>query len=326
MAGRRKTTDAPLTPGWYPDPWSATGIGERYFDGKRWGSTERPRSGHSTVERKQRARTRDDGSRRFPRARVVVAVLFIVGAALVVSQLQQGGSDSGSSASALTDRPPPSREEAAKPLGAPAPVPTGTGQYEMLANQRDHPKTPIAFDPCRPIHYVVNSEGAPSDGMKLIHDAVARVETATGLHFIDDGATTEAPDKNRPPYQPKRYDDSRWAPVLVAWSDETSFPSLAGYIAGIGGAQAVAGSDGRFMYATGLVVLDRDQMSESALPDRGEARAIVLHEFGHLVGLDHTSDRNQIMFSEGQFNVRDYGDGDLRGLARLGTQACFPGL
>jgi len=252
-------------------------------------------------------------------------VVFIVGAALVVSQLQQGGSDSGSSARA-TDRPPPSREEASKPLGTPAPAPAGTGQYEVLANQRDRPKTPIAFDPCRPIHYVVNSEGAPSDGMNLIHDVVGRVETATGLHFIDDGATTETPDKNRSAYQPKRYDDSRWAPVLVAWSDESTFPSLAGYIAGIGGAQAVAGNGGRFMYATGMVVLDREQLSESALPDRGNARAIVLHEFGHLVGLDHTSDRNQIMFSEGQFNVRDYGDGDLRGLALLGAQACFPGL
>jgi predicted Zn-dependent protease len=55
-------------------------------------------------------------------------------------------------------------------------------------------------------------------------------------------------------------------------------------------------------------------------------RAIILHELGHLVGLDHTSDRGQIMFSEAEFNVRDYAPGDLRGLARLGTQACFPGV
>jgi hypothetical protein len=65
------------------------------------------------------------------------------------------------------------------PLGAPALVAAGTGQFEVLAHQRDHPTTPVAFDPCRPIHYVVNVDGAPSDGLKLLQDAVARVGTAT---------------------------------------------------------------------------------------------------------------------------------------------------
>ena len=52
----------------------------------------------------------------------------------------------------------------------------------------------------------------------------------------------------------------------------------------------------------------------------------MLHEFGHLVGLDHTADKHEIMFSEADFNVRDYGIGDLRGLALLGTQPCDPGI
>ena len=55
-------------------------------------------------------------------------------------------------------------------------------------------------------------------------------------------------------------------------------------------------------------------------------RAVMLHELGHLVGLDHTSDRHQIMFSESQYNVLDYGGGDLRGLALLGKQACYPNV
>src|SRR5437763_9479857 len=37
----------PDVPGWYADPWSATGTGERYFDGKRWGTTERPLGRHT---------------------------------------------------------------------------------------------------------------------------------------------------------------------------------------------------------------------------------------------------------------------------------------
>ena len=39
----RGKPENPSGPGWYPDPWSADGKGERYFDGKRWGTTERPR-------------------------------------------------------------------------------------------------------------------------------------------------------------------------------------------------------------------------------------------------------------------------------------------
>jgi hypothetical protein len=35
-------SEQPSAPGWYPDPWSATGAGERYFDGDRWRTTERP--------------------------------------------------------------------------------------------------------------------------------------------------------------------------------------------------------------------------------------------------------------------------------------------
>ena len=46
----RGQPEKPSGPGWYPDPWSADGKGERYFDGKHWGSTERPRGRHTTVD------------------------------------------------------------------------------------------------------------------------------------------------------------------------------------------------------------------------------------------------------------------------------------
>ena len=138
--------------------------------------------------------------------------------------------------------------------------------------------------------------------------------------------TTEVPDKGREPFQPGRYDRRRWAPVLIAWADETSYPQLAGYIAGVGWPQPTYASSGKLVDVTGEVVLDGQQMATAQLPDRGEAQAIVLHELGHLAGLDHTSDKSQIMYSENQFNVRSYADGDLRGLAALGSQSCFPGV
>lgn len=52
----------------------------------------------------------------------------------------------------------------------------------------------------------------------------------------------------------------------------------------------------------------------------------MLHELGHLVGLDHTADRHEMVFSESDYEVTDYGPGDRRGLALLGTQGCHPDL
>jgi hypothetical protein len=161
--------------------------------------------------------------------------------------------------------------------------------------------------------------------MTLIKSAFARLRTATGLHFIADGTTTEAPSKDRAAFQPARYGKNRWAPVLIAWRDESTFPELAGYIAGATSPLAEPADDHEDLeYVTGQVVLDSQQLSIAKIPDRRDVRAVMLHEFGHLVGLDHTADRHEIMFSEGQSNVIDYGPGDLRGLAKLGTQPCFP--
>ena len=228
-----------------------------------------------------------------------------------------------STVSHLTERPPASAEEATHPLGTPAATPKGHGKFEFVRTQPGGPKTPVAFDPCRPVHYVVNLKGAPTDGLSLIKRAIARVHTATGLKFEYDGPTTEAPAKDRPPYQPNRY-GKRWAPVLIAWRTADEYPTLSGYVAGIGGAQAVSVNGGELVNVTGELVLDREQLSEESTSDRGQVRAIILHELGHVVGLDHTSDQSQLMFSEARFNVRDYADGDLRGLGILGTRQCFP--
>ena len=175
------------------------------------------------------------------------------------------------------------------------------------------------------MHYVVNRAGEPPDGQELVAAAIARLHEATGLEFTADGPTDEEPNKERAAYEHDRYPD-RWAPVLIAWSDEQAFPLLAGYVAGIGSAVPAPADSGDLAYVSGQVVLDREQLDPAVLADRNEAKAVILHELGHLVGLDHTSDQTQLMFSEAQFSVQDYGVGDLRGLAALGSQRCYPEL
>ncbi len=54
-------------------------------------------------------------------------------------------------------------------------------------------------------------------------------------------------------------------------------------------------------------------------------QAVILHEVGHVLGLAHVNDPNQLMYPRGS-HVTDYGPGDLAGLARLGASTCAPWL
>jgi hypothetical protein len=187
--------------------------------------------------------------------------------------------------------------------------------------------TPVAYDPCRPIHYVIRHQGEPAGGEQIITDAVLRVSQATGLPFTYDGATSEAPSRQRPSYQPKRYGD-RWAPVLISWATPQENPDFAADVAGEGGSASV-GLPGRpSAYVTGAVELDARQMASILQrPEGGQVvRAIVLHEFGHLVGLGHVIDASELMYPQSQAGVTDFGAGDLAGLGVLGRGACFPDL
>ncbi|MEP6854377.1 MAG: peptidase, partial [Pedococcus sp.] len=53
-----------------------------------------------------------------------------------------------------------------------------------------------------------------------------------------------------------------------------------------------------------------------------QARAIVMHELSHLVGLTHVMKDDEIMFAENNGRTT-FGDGDLEGLRRLGVGRCF---
>jgi hypothetical protein len=325
---------APLAPGWYPDPWSATGEGERYFDGHKWGSSERPLGGHSVLVEEPDAGPpkRELGRSRRPLIAIAVFTALVLAVWGIPKLFHSGGSSTSHNGSAPSapaikndSAPSASQEEATEPLGRPATPPAGSGGYVVRMYQPRDKSKPVAWDPCRPIHYVVDSSGAPADGSQLVEQAVARVSEATGLHFVADGATSEAPMQGRPAYQPDRY-GNRWAPVLIAWSNAAAFPALAGSVTGATSAVPVTAPDHRLVYVSGQIVLDNGALSRASEPNRAAARAGVLRKFGHLVGLANTSERTQLISSDPAPTIRDYQAGDLRGLALLGSQACAPGL
>jgi hypothetical protein len=207
-------------------------------------------------------------------------------------------------------------------LRDPADVPPG-GSYAFLENQPDNPNEPVAWDPCDEIHYEINPEGAPDDAddtEEFVEEAIEVVAHYTGLEFVYDGRTDRRPEWNRQ-FAPTI---GRHEPVLISWATEDEVPELEDEVAGIGGAVAVAVDPGGWLrYVTGGVTLDSDAFEDmgDVFGDGGERRAILLHELGHLVGLDHVDSADELMYPD-NVGRRDFATGDLNGLNAVGNGRC----
>lgn len=220
--------------------------------------------------------------------------------------------------------PPPGIEAAGAPLGVP-PATTGSSAY-VLHPVPDQDQQFVAYDPCRPLHYVIRPDFAPPGTDRLVRESVAAVSEATGLQFVEDGQTDEAPSADRDSYQPDRY-GKRWAPILIAWSTPEESPDLAGRVAGTGGSSSVRIDGEPYVYVTGQVHLDAPALAQMLAAPDGPAlvRAVIMHELAHVVGLGHVKDRTQLMHEENSGQL-DFGEGDRAGLVLLGTGKCVPRL
>ena len=150
------------------------------------------------------------------------------------------------------------------------------------------------------------------------------VSERTGLDLVLDGHTTRRPASGRPGGRPAGLaPTARDRPVLVSFATADEVPALAGRVAGIGGSSWSQDVPGHLSYGTGEITLDADAFRGVIRGAQGPqlARAIVLHEFGHLVGLAHVHDQDELMNKENQ-GLLDFGPGDLQGLSMLGQGRC----
>ena len=201
--------------------------------------------------------------------------------------------------------------------GSPPEYTAGEGSYKFLLTQRSSDE-PVGYDPCQPIEYSVNPNGAPSDWEDLVDTAVSHTKWATGLKFDDVGTTDDRPFN---PLQRGSFSGTP-RPVVIGFADADELEDLEGDVAGLGGSLAVRGSLSREYFVTGSIALDTDVFDgPSGGSERLAMQAVVDHEFGHLVGLDHVDDTGELMY-ESSLGRSDYGPGDLEGLARLGSIPC----
>lgn len=242
----------------------------------------------------------------------------------------------GGSTTASPDGPPAGVGAMEAPIGEPINPPPGPDNYAFIATRSGADsiaEEPVTWDPCRPIHYVTSGI-APQEGQEILASAFKRVSEITGFKFVNDGPTSEVPTLGRNIYQPDVYGE-RWAPILVAWTAPQQIPDLAGDTIGLGGGVTVVSPQGEQAFVSGILFLDLPQIEAQLSqpgPDvdhaqrRRAIRSVMLHEIGHIMGLQHVGDPEQLMFPEARPGVWDFGVGDIRGLYRLATGPCVPGL
>ncbi len=215
--------------------------------------------------------------------------------------------------------PPPGVDAAETRIHPAVDPPPGADSYAFLQSDDGRP---VTYSPCRRISVVVNPRGAPPGAVAVVTDTVRLIGRATGLALTVTGTTREPYRPDRQPYQPHRYGE-RWAPVLVAWAGPHRIPDFDHGTVGFGGSVALDPVVGDRSYVTGSVVLDREFFADPT--HRGYMGEVLLHELGHVVGLDHVGAEDQVMWAGGLHGA-SLGDGDRAGLARLGRGPCTPDL
>jgi hypothetical protein len=181
------------------------------------------------------------------------------------------------------------------------------------------------WDPCRPIHYVVDVQAGPTGSLQDIEKAVAEVAGITHMTFVYDGTTTEVPSDKRKDVR-KVHGKWRFSPVLIAVvpsllyngdggdGDTTAFTQPSIY---------TSDTDGSSEIVSAQIVIDNGALSDGGFDDPDALGPTLLHELGHLVGLDHVDAHGEVMQPDGG-GVVDYGSGDVAGLRYLGrTHGCI---
>ncbi len=196
-----------------------------------------------------------------------------------------------------------------------------SSEYKFLATVGGRP---VRWNPCEPIHYVVNVSRAPTGSLEDVQVAVSRISAATGIAFQYDGMTDEVPQHDRSPYLPTRYGE-RWAPVVIAWASpsqtDITFQKGDEYFAAV--ARPLASPDGPPQFVSGWVAVNANDPNPPGWDFPGAQGPTVLHELGHVMGLDHVDSRAELMEPSGG-DMTNFGPGDLAGLERLGRdQGCL---
>jgi hypothetical protein len=174
------------------------------------------------------------------------------------------------------------------------------------------------WNPCAPVHFRVNLSLEPG-GLPAVQAAVAALSKGTGITFAYDGTTAMIPEAgvwNQP------------APLIIAFAHPGGQTYGSSYLAGgnqlgDGGFQSqytsVGGKITTYKIIKGYAVVEADGYNRA---DAHVRTAVLLHELGHAVGLNHAAFISEVMYpSVSDAGPDYYSAGDLAGLAKVGRPA-----
>lgn len=210
--------------------------------------------------------------------------------------------------------------------------PGGDAKAFTVFRMHEAPSVMGRWDPCTPIGYRVNRNWAPPGAVADVQEAVRRVSAATRLTFVYRGTTNVIP-------QARWADDAYPADtqLIVAWarpSQSTLWPRASisangrETLAGRGGSWHVHARDlsgrrwGR--YNRGFVLLNAGMSFPAGFGATGRSGSRgreLMHEMGHVVGLDHPrrTDLHEVMYPVLSRRPAGWGRGDLAGLRIVGA-------
>jgi len=202
----------------------------------------------------------------------------------------------------------------------PAAATTDASSEGFSVWERNGDGTPVRWDACSPIEFVVSTTSLPDGAAQDVEDAIATLRDATGLDLVVTGSTDERPSGTRLPYQPEHHGE-RWAPVLIAWAAPgTDGVPLDDTDRGVA-IPLVVGPAGERVYVSGQVVLNAER--HDLRPGRGDRAdswgATVLHELIHVLGLGHVDDPDELMYVHPGEGPVELGTGDRAGLRAVGA-------
>lgn len=214
---------------------------------------------------------------------------------------------------------------------------TASSHYGLIHAYDSYTRTTkvVRWNPCATVKYRVNTGVASSYRISLVKQAVAKVSAATGIHFAYLGTTSYIPHYavlhyltgDQYIFNAAQQQAATGAQLVIAWAYKGSNLSrhesnlLSGAEAGVGTTSWRSSYLSQLRILNAAVVIKRGVRMKTWFAPGGSTGALLLHELGHALGLQHVTDSHQIMYPVfGSYSPGVYQSGDLTGLAHVGRR------